>query len=467
MSNNRNIIISLPNGFETPKLFIHGSVERIALALTLGSAAVEYIEKNALESARDETQQEAVQAAIKETERALSIKLKKAEETARLSAVRLEAMEADAANLRSQVHREVTNSFEAILKSKDQQLVYAQESLDRAMETVGKRVESLQNSMTKTFASSKDKGTLGEMIMEGLLKKAYDCNITVVSKEAQTADIRMSRNNTNYFWEVKNYSRMVTNDEVEKFRRDLRLHPDVRGGILVSLRQGIVGKSRGGDIDVEFMEDGRFVLYISNFMSQDDPVFYLQTLRPFFDTIEAMAKPVREDTDAIRALEMKASLMTNLLRSHAVSVTKHKNALVGHKKRSDTMFAEFQGYVLEAEAQLQTILRVAMGGDEASAMVESEAATELPIQVFSKGCLADYADERTREFIKWFLSQTSAKEGGQIEIKDVVEKGKPQFSEKFIRGLREDIFQDAVWPKGGRFITGLSWNSTLGVLKVD
>jgi hypothetical protein len=153
--------------------------------------------------------------------------------------------------------------------------------------------------------------------------------------------------------------------------------------------------------------------------------------------------------------------MTNLLRSHAISVTKHKNALVGHKKRSDTMFAEFQGYVLEAEAQLQTILRVAMGGDEASATVESEAATELPIQVFSKGCLADYADERTREFIKWFLSQSTTKEGGQIELKDVVEKGKPQFSEKFIRGLREDVFQDAVWPKGGRFITGLSW-TTLG-----
>ena len=46
-------------------------------------------------------------------------------------------------------------------------------------------------------------------------------------------------------------------------------------------------------------------------------------------------------------------------------------------------------------------------------------------------------------------------------MKDVVEKGKPQFSEKFIRGLREDIFQDAVWPKGGRFITGLTWASVM------
>jgi len=441
-----------------------GSAERIALALTLGAEAVSHIERSALDSARDESQQEAVQEAVQEANKefersaqALSTKLKKAEEAARASSLRLEAMEADAAGLRSQIQREVTSSFEAILKAKDQQLSHAQEALDRAMDTVGRKVEALQNSMTKTFASSKEKGTLGEAIMESLIKKAYDCNVNVISKEQQTADIRVSRAHADYLWEVKNYTRMVTSDEIEKLRRDLRLHPDVRGGVLVSLRQGIVGKSRGGDIDVEFLEDGRFILFISNFMAQDDPVFYLQTLRPFFDTIEAMAKPVKEDTDAIRALEMKATLMTNLLRSHATSVTKHKNALVGHKKRTDTMFAEFQGYVLEAEAQLQTILRVAMGGDETSATLQAEASTTLP-PIFNRGCLADYADDRTREFIKWLLIQTSLQEGSQIEIKDLVEKGKSDFSEKFIRSMREDIFQETAWPKGGRFIAGLRWN---------
>jgi hypothetical protein len=438
-----------------------GSAERIALALTLGAEAVSHIERSALDSARDESHDEAVKEATKEFERStqsLSIKLKKAEEAARASSLRVEAMEADAASLRSQIQREVTASFEAILKSKDQQLTHAQEALDKAMDSVGRKVEALQNSMTKTFASSKEKGTLGEIIMEGLLKKAYDCNVIVISKEQQTADIRVTRNTADYLWEVKNYTRMVTTDEIEKLRRDLRLHPDVRGGVLVSLRQGIVGKSRGGDIDVEFLEDGRFILFISHFMAQDDPIFYLQTLRPFFDTIEAMAKPVKEDTEAIRALEMKATLMTNLLRSHATSVTKHKNALVGHKKRTDTMFAEFQGYIMEAEAQLQTILRVAMGGDEASATLQAESATILP-SLFNKGCLAEYADDKIREFIKWLLSQTTVQETAQLEVKDVVEKGKPDFSEKFIRSMREEIFQESAWPKGGRFITGLAFKA--------
>jgi hypothetical protein len=162
----------------------------------------------------------------------------------------------------------------------------------------------------------------------------------------------------------------------------------------------------------------------------------------------------------VRSLEMKAALMTNLLRSHAQTITRHKNSIVGHRKRMDTMFAEFQAYVLEADANIQTILRVAMGDDNTSAEVQSEADTVLG-PLFKKRCLADYADVKVREFIKWLLSQTESNNSAQIEIKDLIEKGKPQFAEKFIRGLREDVFEDASWVKGTRFITGLQWNTVM------
>jgi hypothetical protein len=444
---------------------MEASAERVALALTLGAEAINHIEKHAAEAARSDTNDEAVKEVTREFERqatATATKLKKAEEAARAANLRLEAMEADAANLRSQIQKDVAQTYEAILKTKDQQVQQAQLALDKAMETVGRKVESLQTSMTKTYASSKEKGSMGEFLMEGHLKKAYDCDVHVVSKERESADIRMARGKADYLWEVKNYTRMVTNDEVEKFKRDLRLHPDVCGGILVSLRLGIVGKCRGGDIDVEFLEDGRFILYIGQFMAQDDPIFYLQTLRPFFDIVEATAKPVKEDAEAVRALEMKAALMTNLLRSHSTSVTKHRNALVGHKKRTDTMFAEFQGYIMEAEAQLNTILRVAMGNDETTATHEAELAMALPTKIFKKEFLAEYADDRTRDFIKWLLTQVEAQEGSQIELKDLVERAqKAAFSEKFVRGSREDVFEDAIWIKGARCITGLRWLSVM------
>jgi len=305
------------------------------------------------------------------------------------------------------------------------------------------------------MASSKEKGTLGETLMEGYLKRAYDCDIQVVSKGSETADIRMTRASGAYFWEVKNYTRMVSTEEVNKFRRDLRLHPDVKGGILVSLRQGIVGKSRGGDIDLEFLDDGRFILFISHFMAHDDPAFYLQTLRPFFDTIEAMSKPLKDDVEAVRTLENKALLITNLLRSHAQAITKHKNSLVGHKKRTDAMFAEFSSYILEAEAQVQTVLRVAIGTDTETTEIQAETDTHLSPIVFSKERLSDYTD-KTRDFVKWVLEACEIREGTQVEIKDLIEKArKSNFSEKCVRGMR-DVFQETAWAKGSRFVQGLT-----------
>jgi len=189
-------------------------------------------------------------------------------------------------------------------------------------------------------------------------------------------------------------------------------------------------------------------------MSHEDPIFFLQTLRPFFESIEAMAKPVKDDSDTVRALQMKATLITNLLRNHKESVTKHKNSLVGHKRRIDTMFAEFQGYIFEADAQLQTILRVAMGDDTDSADALQEVQAKLDPKIFKKACIADHAEEKVREFVKWFLATTEPMEGSQIEIKDLIEKGKAQFSDKFVRGIREEVFQDFAWGKGSRTLSG-------------
>lgn len=465
----RNITLSVPGDCTVPHFYFESEPAQVALALRLGADAVAYIQKRAVDAVRQETHAEAIRQATEDFEEerkksessaaAAITKLRqeklRADEELRAANARVEALENSAGSQRSQIQKDTRESVQELLAAKDQQIAQLQATLERTMEAMGKRVESLQNSMTKTFSSSKDKGTLGELVVEGFLKKAFDCDIQVVSKESQTADIRMTRKGGSYFWEVKNYTRMVTTDEVSKFRRDLRLHPDVRGGILVSLRQGIVGCSRGGDIEVEFLEDGRFILFISHFMSHDDPVFYLQTLRPFFDTIESMSKPVKEEVEAVRSLEMKAALMTNMLRSHAQTITRHKNSIVGHRKRMDTMFAEFQGYVLEAEAQLQTMLRVALGGDESAAEVQSEADTSLPLAIFKKGCLADYADDRSREFIKWLLTVTEVDGNSQVEIKDIIERGKGTYPEKYVRGLREELFQDAAWPKGSRFLVGL------------
>jgi hypothetical protein len=474
-SNTKLFRVNVPLHFVIPSVYIEKGPKDVALALRLGADALTYVQKKGADAMRQETHAEVMEQATRDFEEvmrdaakqqeAVVCKLKqekqKAEEAMRVAQIRLEALEVGVSDIRSQLQKEMKESSSDLIAAKDEQIVRLQQALDKAMDGVGKRVESLQQSMTKTLSSSKEKGALGETFMEGHLKRAYDCDIQVVSKGSETADIRMNRTAGSYFWEIKNYSRIVSTEEVNKFRRDLRLHPDVKGGILVSLRQGIVGKSRGGDIDVEFLDDGRFILFMCNFMHHDDPVFYLQTLRPFFDTIETMTKPIKDEAEAIRTLETKAVLISNLLRSHAVSVTKHKNSLVGHKKRTDAMFTEFNSYVLEAEAQIQTVLRVAMGSEEATTEVLTETETFLPSFVFRKERLSDCVDDKMREYVKWLLTAYEVREGAQLEIKDLIEKAKKDgYSEKWVRGAREDIFQETAWAKGSRYIQGL-------VLKIE
>jgi hypothetical protein len=460
----------VPINFMIPALYTEKSPKDVALALRLGADALTFIQKKGAETLRQETHSEVMEQATREFEDVMREaaakqladihKLKqekaKAEDAMRIAQSRADVLEAGASELRAQIQKEIKESNMELIGSKDEQIARLQQTLDKALGNVEKRVESLQQSMTKTMSSSKEKGTLGETFMEGHLKRAYDCDIQVVSKGSETADILMTRTAGVYFWEVKNYTRMVSTEEVNKFRRDLRLHPDVKGGVLVSLRQGIVGKTRGGNIDLEFLDDGRFILFLSNFLTQEDPVFYLQTLRPFFDTIENLSKPLKEEVEVVRTLEMKAALLTNLLRSHVTSVTKHKNSLVGHKKRTDAMFAEFSSYVLEAEAQVQTLLRVAIGSDEATTEVFTETETQLPQSIFIKERLSDVLEDKTKDFIKWFLSVCEPQEGGHIELKSLTEKSKQcGYSEKWVRAVREAIFQESAWAKGSRYIEGV------------
>ena len=461
------ISIRVPEGYKLPTFYETEDPNTVSMALTLGAEAYATLQGTAIKTVRNESHADALKGfkaefayemetykgQAEEQIRRLRQEKKRAEEVSAAAATRIEALEQSASAVRSSSKAEARESFEELLKAKDVQIGQLQRTIETQFGAVTTRMDTLHSSITKSFSSSKEKGTFGESFMETMLKKAFDCEIQSISKDAYTSDIRMIRGpEQEYFWEVKNYTRMVTTEEIEKFRRDLRLHPSIRGGCLVSLRTGIVGKARGGDIDLEFLKDGRFLLFLSNLLAREDIVFYLQTLRPFFQIIEMYSKPVKEESEAIRNMELRATLITNLMRNHMASVAKHRNSLISHKKRMDGMFAEFQSYILESEAQVQTMLRVTLGTDEDSEEVLKDVETELPAAIFQKPRLSDY-DERTRKFIAWFLE--SAEAGGQMETKDMIDRGRAAgFAEKFLRDTRENVFQPTAWAKGSRVLLG-------------
>ena len=456
------VSLTVPEEYVLPTLYKNADPNTVSLALTLGAEAYETLQGTAIKTIRSETHADAIRsfktemdaevaterAQAEEQMRRIRQEKRRVEEALLATQARVEALEQSHSSIRSSSKAEAKESFEEVLRAKDEQITQLQ--------AITGRFDTLQTSLTKSFSSSKEKGAYGEAFTESMLKKAFDCDIQPVSKDANTSDIRMIRGpEQEYFWEVKNYTRMVTADEIEKFRRDMRLHPHIRGGCLVSLRTGITGKARGGDIDIEFLQDGRFILYLSNLLARDDIVFYLQTLRPFFQAVEVYSRPPQEETETVRNLEIKAALIANLLRSHTTTVAKHRNSIVSHKKRTDGMFAEFQAHVMEAESQIQSLLRVALGSDQDSDAVMKETETALPSSIFKKERLSEY-DGRTKAFVGWLLEVTEP--GSQLEIKEVIERGKDGgYGEKFIRDLREEVFQQMAWVKGARYITGLQW----------
>jgi hypothetical protein len=127
----------------------------------------------------------------------------------------------------------------------------------------------------------------------------------------------------------------------------------------------------------------------------------------------------------------------------------------------DAMFTEFQGLVMESETQLQSLLRVALGSDEEEDEVRQESEMMLASFVFKKERVADF-DGRPKAFLLWLLSVATVREGTQVEIKELIEKAKEKgYGEKFVRDLREDMFQPSAWEKGARFIMGLSMAAPL------
>jgi hypothetical protein len=458
------INLQTPQNYALSSFYTTATPEEIGLALELGAGAVQHLAAKTVETVRRQTHGEitdAYESRIRRLQREFEAERKELEAA-------VSRLEGGARKDRDAAKQEIRDTMRELLEAKEAQV----RSLESALATLGNKFESLQNSLMRTTTSSKEKGTLGEIIIEGLLKKAYDCDVEVVSKEAQTADIRVTRGSgQTYFWEVKNYTRMVSKEEVEKFRRDLRLHPNIRGGVLVSLRTGVAGKTRGADIDVEFLEDGRPILFLSNLLAREDVVFYLQTLRPFFEYVErgrpaeaAAQAPAQTDAGLAAALEAaahRATLVTNLLRNHTANVQKHRNALVTHKKRMDAMFSEFQAYLLEADTQLTTILRLSVG--EADATAAAAADSELSLSVFIKAHLTDYA-EKEREFVTWFLSVAEVRDGSDVTVKELLERAaehKKSWNEKFVRGMRSTVFQESTWGHGARVLHGVAWLPTV------
>jgi hypothetical protein len=454
----QELTFQVPLSFQLPRFYEQQSPERVALALRIGAQAVE----NLFLSIADQIREEQNSELVGQLEKKFLKKQEQYERERRTLEESLEHLRAKFSldeslktDMRHQLMAEAKHMYKEVLEEKDKTIHLLKDQLAGLKEQLTGEVRTLNDKISRQLGSQ-EKGKAGEVSMEDMIKKAYgmspNFDLQSVGREAQKGDHIMEYKSIRAMWEIKNYTRMVSKEEVEKLHRDMRANPDVSLAIMVSLQSGIVGHSKAGDIDLEVLEDGRLVVYITNLFRRDDPILYIQSLRPILDITESRKdKKIMTSNEEIEALRFKVKVVHHILLKHQKTLSTLHNSVVQQKKKMDQMNSEFMALLREAESECKNSLQELLSNEDGA----SESALDtLNPELFTKTTMVELTKHQ-KTFVEWLRETCEEDPDGEIESKKFLEALKPTLkTERELKEVRE-LLQDSVWPKGGKKIKGL------------
>ncbi len=462
------VTFPLPSDFELPEFYNNQTPERIALALRLGAESVDYMVKNATDLLREETHEQTAKQleekyiSLFEKEKRDRRKIEESYEHAKEQILNLEKANA---SWQKDIRQRAETMMEPVLKAKDKEIDDLKEML-RMIQDLGLKFDKMNDSYTKTQNNSYLKGRAGEVQVEEILKMSLDCEIYPVHKEAYAGDYHMIRGKGKfkYLIDSKDYSRPVSQQEIDKLHRDLRINADVVGGIMISLNSGITGHSRSADIDMEFNELGKPIVYIGNLKRRDEISVLFASLRPFFEVVEHLAHQKSStaitESEVTAKLQQQVALVSYLIRDHLKSLLEMKNVFVNHKKKSDAMYLEQLSLLTQQEGKIKNLLAVALGDSEQVKHAVQDTEMPLPSTIFRKTARTDL-NEAENKFVEWMEQTFEFQEGKELDLKVFMERAlKDGWKEKDFRGMREKLFTDSAWAKGGKKVYGFALRNT-------
>ena len=158
---------------------------------------------------------------------------------------------------------------ESMRRSYEQAIALKEEALQYREDKVSQREQELQTTLQRG-ASSSYRGQDGETFFQTLAEEKMKWKLTDTSKIPHSCDYSATIHKTNVFFEMKNYTSDVRSDEVTKFLRDMKEHPEVHVGIFISLHTRITGKDREKPISIEWINDSQCAVYIQTFKELDE-----------------------------------------------------------------------------------------------------------------------------------------------------------------------------------------------------
>jgi hypothetical protein len=154
------------------------------------------------------------------------------------------------------------------IQSMRESIKLKEETLEQREARVLQRERELETTLQRN-ASSSFRGQDGESFFETIVETKMNWKLENTSKIPRSCDYSSIIHNSPVFFEVKNYTTDVRSDEVTKFLRDMKEHPEVHIGIFVSLNTRIAGKDQTKPVLIEWIHDTQCAVYIQSFKELD------------------------------------------------------------------------------------------------------------------------------------------------------------------------------------------------------
>ena len=310
------------------------------------------------------------------------------------------------------------DAFQHALAIREEQIQQGQTAL-RALESAyaaqAEELRGLNDFLRRKITNVKVKGSDFESEFRDLLIRAFGTGRrfalidTAKNGVGHAGDFLMQLEDNHVLWEVKNYDKPVPKQEVDKFHRDVLENKEVRVGVMVSRYTDIVGKTKGGFRDMEFLE-GKMLIYVNRFEMQGDDVSALQSLGPLFWLWWQWGAKEMDEED--EAAEARVQLQTTLRELDAllVDLTRKRQEWRVHRSRMEETMRWMSEMVEDAEGRVDRLLHALRAG-------HVEEVLDVPEGLFRP----THMDERLRETIALVLEVCTPSANSEIRLSDLAE----------------------------------------------
>ena len=190
-----------------------------------------------------------------------------------------------------------------------------------------------------TNVSSK-KGQEGEnWVFNELVRQFKSSQVEDCHTKGHKGDFTVAQGEMKGMFESKNYTRNVPKREIKKFRSDIENNADLRYGIMLSLKSGIVNHN---DLSLEFCA-GKPLVYLH--MVKDEPF----KIKIAYDICQLILKNIdcfditKEETQL--KLKEKVKVITSRHKSLVCKVTDFSNDMKNTLNDQWRDFEEFLGHI--------------------------------------------------------------------------------------------------------------------------